>query len=975
MTMPDEILHYGTPHHSGRYPWGSGDDPQQRNKSFLGYVDDLKKKGVSDVDICKGLGITTQQLRSRKSIAKAELRKADVAQAIKLRDKGYSNVAAGKRMGINESSFRALLDKAIQERSTITESTANMLKENVEKKGYIDVGVGTERHIGISRTKLKTSIEMLKAEGYIISYNQVEQLGTGKKTSVMVLSKPEKAQTRAIFKLKNSGYSDSDIAKELNISELKVALSMKEAYSKAYKNTDNIKTISDHSEDGGRSFLGLEPIRSVNSNRVHIRYREEGGSDKDGVIELRKGIEELSLGKSKYAQVRIGVDGTHYMKGMAMYSDDVPKGADIIYNTNKPKGTDPKKVFKEMKDDPDNPFGAVVRQQHHITEDGKKNPNSSDMLELKRNGLSYDQIAKKMNLSETLIKSCIGVKALNIVNEEGEWQEKWSKSLSSQMLSKQTPSLAKKQLDLTYAGKKEEFDEIVALNNPVVKKRLLDSFADDCDSAAVHLKAAALPREGWHVILPFPGMKENEVFAPNYDNGERVVLIRYPHGGIFEIPELVVNNRYAPAKNSIGQAKDAVGINHKVAERLSGADFDGDTVLVIPNPPSVGIKTKSSLKGLKDFDPKISYKPYDGMRTIDGGTYNEKTGKVDYGGKRPITRTMQLKMGDVSNLITDMTIRGANDDDIAAAVRHSMVIIDSSKHSLNHVQSYKDNGIAKLKERYQGSTRSGASTLISRASSETSVGFRKLKTNTKKMTPEELDRYNSGEKVYSYTDETYTNKKGKAVSRKTASKKMAEVSDAFTLSSGTRMETVYATHANSLKALANSARKESLSTKPIAYDPSAKKAYAPEVASLTAHLNIALKNAPLERQAQILANTVVSAKRAANPDIDSSDIKKIKGQALAEARTRVGAKKQRIEISEREWAAIQSGAISTNTLTQILSNTDLNRVKQLATPRTSTSLTKAKQAKAELMLAAGYTQAEIASHLGVSASTISNLIQ
>jgi len=939
--MPDEILHYGTPHHSGRYPWGSGDDPQQRNKSFLGYVDDLKKKGVSDVEICKGLGITTQQLRARKSIAKAELRKADVAQAIKLRDKGYSNVAAGKRMGINESSFRALLDPAIQERSAITESIANMLRESVDKKSYIDVGVGTERHMGtgISRTKLKTSIEMLKEDGYTVHYIQVDQVGTGKKTSVMVLAKPGTP------------------------------------YSEVYKNRDKIKMVTDHSEDGGRSFLGLEPIRSINSNRVHIRYREEGGSDKDGVIELRKGVEELSLGKSKYAQVRIGVDGTHYMKGMAMYSDDVPKGADIIYNTNKPKGTDPKKVFKEMKDDPDNPFGAVVRQQHHITEDGKKNPNSSEMLNLKRNGLSYDQIAEKMNLSKATVKSCIGVKALNIVNEEGEWQEKWAKSLSSQMLSKQTPSLAKKQLGLTYAAKKEEFDEIVALNNPVVKKRLLDSFADDCDSAAVHLKAAALPREGWHAILPFPGMKENEIFAPNYDNGERVVLIRYPHGGIFEIPELVVNNRYAPAKNSIGQAKDAVGINHKVAERLSGADFDGDTVLVIPNPPSVGIKTKSSLKGLKDFDPKISYKPYDGMRTIDGGTYNEKTGKVDYGGKRPVTRTMQVKMGDVSNLITDMTIRGANDDDIAAAVRHSMVMIDSVKHSLNHTQSYKDNGIAKLKERYQGSKSSGASTLISRASSETSVNFRKLKTNTKKMTPEELEAYNSGKKVYSYTDETYTNKKGKTVSRRIASKKMAEVDDAFDLSSGTRMETVYATHANSLKALANSARKESISVRPIAYSPSAKKAYAPEVASLTAHLNIALKNAPLERQAQILANTVISAKREANPDMDSSDLKKIKGQALAEARTRLNAKKQRIDITDREWEAIQSGAVSTNTLTQILSNTDLDKVKQLATPRTSSSLTKAKQAKAELMLAAGYTQAEIANHLGVSASTISKLIQ
>lgn len=889
--MNGVLNHYGTPRHSGRYPWGSGEDPQQRNKSFLGYVDELKKQGMSEVDIAKGLGMTTTELRAKKSIAKAEQRKADVAEAIKLKDKGYSNVAIGERMGLNESSVRALLNPTLQERSEITTVTANMLKDQVNEKKYIDVGVGTERYLNISRTKLKTAIAQLEEEGYRIHKFDIEQLGTGKKTNMMVLTK-------------------DDVT-----------------YSEMLQNKDQVKMINSYTEDGGRSFLGLEPVKNIDSKRIQIRYTEDGGSEKDGVIELRRGVDDISLGNSKYAQVRIGVDGTHYLKGMAMYADDMPPGVDIIYNTNKDKSIPKEKVFKSMKDDPDNPFGATVRQKHYIDKDGNRQ-----------------------------------LSALNIVNEEGDWSN-WSKSLSSQFLSKQSPALAKKQLGMAFDLKKEEFDEIMSLTNPAVKKRLLDSFADDCDSSAVHLKSASLPRQGSHVILPFTTMKETEIYAPNYRDGEQVVLIRYPHGGIFEIPQLTVNNKHQEANRLIRNAKDAVGINSKVAERLSGADFDGDSVLVIPNPHGE-IKTSSPLKGLVNFDPKQSYKPYHGMKTIDGGIWDDEKQEVDYKGKKPITRTKQMKMGDVSNLITDMTIKGANHDEIARAVRHSMVVIDAEKHHLNYKQSYIDNGIGGLKKKYQGSERSGASTLISKASSDARVLARK-----EKIDPE------TGKKIYEYTNESYINKLGKEIRKTTKSTKMAEAEDAFQLSSGTPMETVYAVHANKLKSLANEARKESVSTRYIPYSPSAKKAYEPEVASLQAKLNVALKNAPLERQAQLLANSVVASKKANNPNMDAADVKKIKGQALAEARIRTQAKKQRIEITDREWEAIQAGAISTNTLTQILNNTDLDNVKRLATPRTTSSMTPAKLSRAKSMLASGYTQSEVADALGISTNTLSKAIE
>jgi DNA-binding CsgD family transcriptional regulator len=601
---------------------------------------------------------------------------------------------------------------------------------------------------------------------------------------------------------------------------------------------------------------------------------------------------------------------------MAMYRDDLPDGVDLVFNTNKKSTGNKLDAMKPLKDDPDNPFGAVVRQ---IVKQG---PNGKAKV----------------------------VSAMNIVNEEGDW-ENWAKSLSSQMLSKQSPSLAKTQLDMTYEKKRNDLEEIMSLTNPAVRRKLLESYADDADSSAVHLKAAALPRQGSHVILPINSLKESEIYAPNFRNGERVVLIRYPHGGIFEIPELTVNNRHAKAKRALGNAKDAVGINSKVAERLSGADFDGDTVLVIPN-NNRKVKTAPALDGLKDFDPVRAYPAYEGM-------------------SRMSPRTKQKEMGVVSNLITDMTIRGATASELARAVRHSMVVIDAEKHNLNYKQSAVDNGIAQLKAKYQGDAKAGASTLISKASAEIRVPERRPRPAAKGGP---VDRA-TGRRVYEETDATYLDPKtGKLVRKTVKSKKLAETDDASTLSSGTPIEKVYADHSNRLKGLANAARKAAVSTRSTPYSPSAKTAYSKEVAALDAKLNLALRNAPLERQAQILANATVTQKRQANPDMDAAELKKIKAQALAEARLRTGARKQRIQISDAEWDAIQAGAISGHKLNQILNNADLDQVKRLATPKSSTVMTTAKKNRALAMAASGYTQAEIADALGVSLTTLKTTI-
>ena len=105
-------------------------------------------------------------------------------------------------------------------------------------------------------------------------------------------------------------------------------------------------------------------------------------------------------------------------------------------------------------------------------------------------------------------------------------------------------------------------------------------------------------------------MKDTEVYAPNFPDGTIVSLIRFPHEGKYEIPTLVVNNTRNPeAKRILGNAPDAIGINMNVANTLSGADFDGDSVLVIPNPDGKLIKNDPSpvYKELREFDTKEAY--------------------------------------------------------------------------------------------------------------------------------------------------------------------------------------------------------------------------------------------------------------------------------------------------------------------------------------------------------------------------------
>lgn len=888
----DILMHYGVKLRSGRYPWGSGDNPYQHGGDFLARVEELQRLGKTEKQIADELHLSTTDLRMQVRVAKHERRALQADRARSLREDGKTLDEIASILGYaNDSSVRALLNENTAANKNKAQATAEILKKELAEKGAIDVGTGVERQLGVSTGVLQEALFILETEGYNRYGVGVPQVNDPKKRTITpVISVPEIDQREV------------------------------------YQNLDLVKSVGDyHSTDGGESWDKREYPASIDSSRVKILYGDEGGALKDGVIEIRRGVADLDLGDSHYAQVRILVDGTHYLKGMAMYSDDMPDGADIVFNTNKHTGTPKMDVLKKIQDDPDNPFGALIKangQSHYIDADGNEK-----------------------------------LSAINKLKEEGDW-DKMSKNLSSQFLSKQPIQLIKKQLDLTYADAADEFSEICSLNNPTVKRKLLLDFADECDSAAVHLKAAALPRQSTQVILPLNAMKETEIFAPNYRDGEKVVLIRYPHGGTFEIPELTVNNKNPTAISVLGKnIRDAVGINPKVAERLSGADFDGDQVVVIPTGGRVKIQSTPALKDLKDFDPKTDYSTEGktGVRLLAKGA------------------ATQRQMGEISNLITDMTLKGATEPEIARAVKHSMVVIDAAKHKLDYRQSEKDNGIAELKKKYQGfddetGHHGGASTLLSRRKQDVEVPERQ---GSGVIDPQ------TGKVVYKESGRTYVDPRtGKTVAATTKVKRILAVDDVRSMSSGTLQEEAYADYANKMKDLANKARLEYKATPTLKRSASAAKAFEPEVSRLMAALKVAQLNAPLEREAQRIANARVKAKVQANNITDKDEISKIRRAAISDARNSTGAsgKRTRITISDGEWTAIQSGAISDTTLSEILRYAEPKTVRERATPRRTTQLSDARISRIKAMANSGHTNAEIAEALGISTSAVSKYL-
>lgn len=944
------LMHYGIKRRSGRYPWGSGEDPYQHgdNRDFLGRVEELKKKGWTETaeNIQKEFGVSMNEYRYEKSICVNDRRRAQYERVMSLKADGKNNSEIGRIMGINESSVRSLIEPKSVEKMNEVRDTVEFLKKQVAEKRMIDVGKNVELDLGISRDRLDTAIYYLAGEGYGDFSGRIPQpTNPNHQTTQRVLAAPG-VQFKEIYDFKN------------------------------------VKTITEYkSDDDGHTFRKFQYPESLDSKRLLVRYADDIRPDGnpavscDGIVELRRGVADLNLGDSRYAQVRILVDGTHYIKGMAVYADDLPDGIDVAFNTNKKRDKCPtqKDCLKKIKSDPDNPFGSLIKA------DGQ-----------------YEYEDPKT-----------GEKKLGLINkraDQGDWGE-WKDQLPAQFLAKQSTSLAKKQLDLAKADKADEYESIMSIQNPTIRKYYLQKFADNCDSAAESLAAAALPRQKYHVIIPINNQKDDEVYAPQYENGTKLALVRYPHENISQIPILTVNNKNKLAEKIIGpDSHDAVGITSGTAERLSGADFDGDTVMAIPTHDDAGkvkIINKPIIKGLEGFDSKqyqYDYKDENGNYYRNGIMF------------KPMTKhNTQLEMGKTANLIMDMTLGGASDDEIARATRHSMVVIDAEKHSLDYKQSERDNNIAELKKIYQKQTTAtgeliidpktgevkygGSATLLTRAKSPVNVPKRQgtPKTNipgkawydpTKPdgalLYKEAYDAHYTKTKVnkrtgeVTETDETRTQK----------STKMMETEDARELLSAGqyKMELLYADYANTMKQLARDARLELDKTPGQKKDPAAAKEYAPEVAALTNRLNEALKNSVKERAALRNANSVINEKKASDADFkaDKESVRKASQQALSAARAELGSKTRKernITLTDREWEAIQKGAVTDSFLQKLLNNCDPDDLRQRATPKDTKTLSIATQKHIKALANSNYTLAEIADRLDISVATVSKYIK
>lgn len=1018
------IEHSGTPqmydfdpNGSGRYRQGTGDNPYQRACSIQALDARLRQQKFSEKERATAHGCDSiTQYRALMSSTSAAIKAETARECMKLKQHGLSNREISIRVfgtPTKDTTVGNMLKPYYLDRANTNERVKDVLREAVAKDKYIDVGSGTEHYIdvstenqpvhGITNDKLKKCVnQLIQEEGYVVQNIDIQQVMTDHKTTVKVLCPPGTTKAEVV------------------------------------EHRAEISTVKDYFIDNGMTRCAIYDPKSIDPSRVAINYAENGGKLADGTMYIRKGVEDLSLGSANYAQVRIEVGGTHYLKGMAMYGEDSmfpSKDIDILFNTNKPEGTPmlgegDKSVLKKLKKDPDNPFGATIKRQLYY-----EDPNGEFVKVPDKNGWKYikDDGTHKDDKHWSL-------GAANVVNEEGDWGE-WSKTIASQMLSKQPKNIIKPQLDLTYNEKLDEFNEIMSITQPEVRKKLLIDFADSCDSDAVDLKAAGFPGQASHVILPVPGMPDNEIYAPRYKDGTHVILIRYPHAGTFEIPELVVNNNRQEAIDILGKTPlDAVGINAKVAEKLSGADFDGDTVQVIPS-DKINFEVKKQLDGLKDFDPNTKYKKYDGMPIM---TDEQKA----------------FEMGSVSNLITDMTLIGAPPEHIERAVRHSMVVIDAKKHELDWKASEKEENIKELKTIYQGGPNAGAATLISKAGGMAMVYPREdykdvpildskgnpvmkidkqgnLKPKTKRyyIDPETGKKLHTDKrstyteyKAYEYDEDgnmvridigngktkphfitlykkdrdpqtkerfeepVFFDSKGRRytgpidkiksheVERKIEISKMqAELErsgDARNLSSGNLKEELYADYANKVFNLGNRARLETLSIESSKTNPQAKKIYKETIDILEEKLRKAQMNAPRERQAQIYANETIRQMKIKYPELNSDKdaLKKKKGQALAGAREKFGAKKDQITLSDKEWEAIMAGAIPKTTLNAIIENCDLDALKKRALPR-DTSISDSKKARIASLSTTGWTIKQIAERTGLSESSVSKVLK
>ena len=870
---------------------------EQKKWRTLNKVKEYKEShpGATYTEMAKAFGISTTELRQRitaENHHKAEFR-LWLAQEMSNPDEHITKSQMDEVFQSPAGTAARILSNGRSKKDAKMNEIHDKLVERVKEVKYLDIGEGTEIQLGLTRETLGGIVKTLEAEGYHTHTITRKNLTDDTKGIKMVV-----------------------LTKDGDLESVK-------------KHKYDIRTLDAWYDPEGK-LRDIEPPKQLDWDRVKIKYGDEGGVARDGMMQVRPGAEGLDLGDSRYAQVRIAVGGTSYMKGVAIvdHLQTFPPGTDIIFNTNKPKGTPREKVLKDLKGEvmSDNPFGAVIKSQKGY---------------------------------------------INFVQKEGDWNE-WSAGLAAQMVSKQPDKFVKSQLDKTFDNIKRDFDSFKAIPNTAIQSYFLENYAKSLTTKANKLKTDGVEGERAQLLLSNPDLKPNEIYAPNYKNGETLYLIRYPHGGTFEIPVLTVNNNHQSSRKLLGNAVDAVMVHPSAGQKLSGADYDGDTVYVLPanknNPITSTTLPPALRKKVAEFDPEVYHR--DVPENVNGGHLYRKKFTTD-------------QMGIATNLISDMTTLKAPMGDIVDATLYSMVVIDSWKHNYDLKQAKQDFRINELKKKYQGAANAGSATVITRARSKVKVythydgTLERVKEKTRKVTGANGKTYN--EKYYVLEDGTEVPKK-----RTKEVRLMDITADANTLKSQFKNSTEdrYAAYANSLKALQNEAIKANAALKMPKRDPQAAKRYAQEVESITEKLRKAMSKAPIERQIELLAEQ--RYRHYLRPEMDADDRKKLAARSRLTARKIVTGQTQgpkskrseRLHLTDLEWEAILHNAVSPTTIKSVLKYTDDDEVREKVIPRGYQTIPAAKVSRARAMLSQTsggkpkYTYAEVAEALGVSVDAL-----
>jgi lambda repressor-like predicted transcriptional regulator len=313
-----ELMHYGILRKSGRYPWGSGKDEYQRSMDFYAYVNKLKDAGFAPKEIAQAIGLAAPDdrgfsiadLRDTTTIAKEQVILEQTRRVAALKAKGMSPAAIAAETGLTPGTIRNRLKNSEERNESSLRKTAEILRENVDKYDIVDIGKGVGLQMGLSPERLRAAASVLRDEGYETYTLQTRNVGTRHMTHQQVMVKP------------GTGYGN------------------------AKRMTDRIHTMGEWTEDNGLTFFGIHPPLSISSKRVGFKYKEDGGHLQDGVIYIRPDVPDISMGKNTYSQVRILVDGNKYIKGMALYSKDMPDGVDLLVHTPKSKADGPDKVLR-----------------------------------------------------------------------------------------------------------------------------------------------------------------------------------------------------------------------------------------------------------------------------------------------------------------------------------------------------------------------------------------------------------------------------------------------------------------------------------------------------------------------------------------------------------------------------------------------------------------------------------------------------